>query len=56
MKVYALYDVYFDGGDAWENIVDLYLSHEDAMQACDALIHANAEAGQSYDVREMAVK
>jgi len=56
MIVYALYSIYFDGCDSWENIIDLYRDPEDAYTEYQKLHNANENDSQSYDVRGMAVK
>ena len=57
MKVYALYDVCYDGGcQTYENIVDLYMNYDDALMEQIKLEEVNKDPNQSYDVREMAVK
>lgn len=56
MIVYALYDVYFDGCDSWENIIDLYANEEDAYVTYTKLHNANENDKQSYNVVGMAVK
>jgi hypothetical protein len=56
MKVYALYDEYFNGCESLEWLVDLYLNYEDAMIDQIKLEEINKDPGQTYNIRELSVK
>ena len=56
MKVYALVSSYYNGGESFETITDLYRDRFDAIIESNRLENENSDPGQSYWIKEMKVK
>jgi hypothetical protein len=56
MTVYVLYNIYYDGCNLWETIIDLYANEDHAIMAQIELEQSNSDNGQSYKVYPIIIK